>query len=867
MPKHVNDITLEQIKRASKLTGSLWVAVVHKGLENWEISLVHKLNKKKRTFLDDYLKLKAVETMLEGVKEAGQSKSKKTGKKAEELGVERVYVFGTTSGSVLLVGCDEMDKLGKGLFQNIGLSIQNLQRYSLLNELSSDSLKGLSTIELINRVKVLVGRTFTADLVTLYELSKHEGTLNELGDGKATSLSKLLLDSTLEGTVIRIGQPIRIDNIAKQSKYSSIHSDVQSKLVVPMRFWGELVGVISLESYHSQTFLEKDEELMVVVASHMGGILENSRLGKQAELRASSLRQINEISQKVIGLNQSKQVAETAAKVIAEQFGHELVMVMLLDHKMDEFVAEGLGGVGAQSFPKGLRYGSHLGIPGEVMRTGSSVILQDVEQSENYIKILDWEPGSQICVPLKEGEEIIGLISVEYQVKNTVTENDLELLEALAAVLSSVMLYALKYEVLQKNVDQLEVVRQIALDISSDLDLNVMLKRVVNRVRGLLNARGAELGLVNESQNEVQIIVSENPWKDYSGYKFPLMSGVAGRIAAVGKPLVVPDFTTWGEQKSEDHRSAFTTVAGVPLKLSGEVIGTLVVQDDRPERSFTQEDMKVLELLSPQLTIFIRNARLYQELEERIEAQHLAESRLVQTAKLAAVGEMAAGVAHELNNPLTTVTGFAELILETMPKDSTEYEDMALILKEAHRARSVVRQLLDFSRQSDILRLSLDINEVLSAVLGLIHHQALTGKVEIRIEFWDGLPLVRVDRNQMQQVFLNLIHNAIQAMADGGELVVQSLVDQRDGEDWILVKIRDNGDGIDEAVLDQIFEPFFTTKESGQGTGLGLSVSYGIVSDHGGYIEVENNSGEGATFIVWLPVEIPIKIEGEQLNV
>jgi signal transduction histidine kinase len=323
----------------------------------------------------------------------------------------------------------------------------------------------------------------------------------------------------------------------------------------------------------------------------------------------------------------------------------------------------------------------------------------------------------------------------------------------------------------------------------------------------------------------------------------------------LGEPIAVADFNSWSGKSTETDEAPFTTVAGVPLSVSGEVIGTLAVQDDRPSREFTQEDILTLELLAPQLAIFIRNARLYQELEERMESQRLTEERLVRSAKLAAVGEMAAAVAHELNNPLTTVTGFTELILETLEKDSPEYEDLSLVLKEAVRSRDVVRRLLDFSRQSEILQVETDINEIISMVLALVHHLMHTSGIEVRVELWDEIPMIRADPNQMQQVLLNIIHNAIHSMPKGGELVIQSMVEQREGEEWIGIKVKDTGIGISPENLDKIFEPFFTTKPSGEGTGLGLSVSYSIVSEHGGYIEVESDEGEGSVFTVWLPIQ------------
>ena len=242
----------------------------------------------------------------------------------------------------------------------------------------------------------------------------------------------------------------------------------------------------------------------------------------------------------------------------------------------------------------------------------------------------------------------IGVINVESKTTNAFTEAELQALEALAGILASVILYARRYHQLQVDVRQLQAVRDTALDISADLELEALLRRIVVRARALVDARGAELGLLDEAQQVVRVLVSVNPWQDYTGYTFPLMSGVAGRVAAIGEPIVVADYNSWSGKREEDYKAPFTTVAGVPLKISGEVIGALTLQDDRPERSFDAEDIQLLELLAPQVAIFIRNARLYQELEERIAAQRLAEERLIRSAKLAAVGEMAAGVAHEL---------------------------------------------------------------------------------------------------------------------------------------------------------------------------------------------------------------------------
>ena len=745
-----------------------------------------------------------------------------------------------------------------------GESAIYLQGFALINELTSTVSAARDAEEIKQRILHTLERAFRAEKASILMLDSDKGILREYkGSNEPKQIQHLPIDSSLEGSVVKIERPILIGSIAKQSKYTSQDQYVESKVVVPFRYQGEVKGVLSLESKEIDAFSEEDVKLLVLVADQIAGILERVRLNEEALLHDRNFSLINQIVQRLLGLNEISEIADISARMMADHFGYEMVLVMLLDEELEELVAEGVAGSNVEDVPKGFRYAKHLGVPGEVLEFSKSILIENAAEAPNYVPIPGWNPGSEMCVPLREGEDVFGVINVESQTPGIVNESDLLVLELVAGVLSSVLVYARRYEHLQTNIRQLEAVRETSLDIGKDLDLEVLMKRVVNRVLNLIDARGAELGLVEDKEKIIRVIVSENPWQDYTGYTFPFMSGVAGRIAALGEPLAVADFNVWRGRKDSTHKAPFTTVAGVPLKLSGEVIGTLTVQDDRPSRAFGPEDIKTLELLAPQISIFIRNARLYQELEEGIEAQRLAEERLIRSARLAAIGEMAAAIAHELNNPLTTVTGFTELILESMSEDSPEFEDLTLVLKEAQRSRSVVRRLLDFSRQGEIMQVESDVNEVISMALALIHHIAQTSGIEIRVEMWDDLPLISIDRNQIQQVFLNLIHNAIQAMPDGGELLLQTLLEKQEDVDWVAVIVKDTGVGISKKDLDKVFEPFFTTKPSGEGTGLGLSVSYSIVSGHGGHIDVESKKGKGSTFTVWLPVKVPAPQKSE----
>jgi two-component system cell cycle sensor histidine kinase/response regulator CckA len=241
-------------------------------------------------------------------------------------------------------------------------------------------------------------------------------------------------------------------------------------------------------------------------------------------------------------------------------------------------------------------------------------------------------------------------------------------------------------------------------------------------------------------------------------------------------------------------------------------------------------------------------------LRQSMEQLKATQAQVIQAAKLAAVGELAAGVAHEINNPLTSILGFAELLLGGLPADVPFRPDLETIARQAMRARDIVRNLLDFARQGQLERQPSDVNQVVQQTLDLIREHMEKSGVAIEEQYAPHLGSLSLNIGQMKQVFLNLINNAAQAMPHGGKLRVATA----QVGDEVVVTVSDTGTGIPPEILDRIFDPFFTTKPTGQGTGLGLSVSLGIVQEHGGRITVENrpasDSGtSGSTFSVWLP--------------
>lgn len=228
--------------------------------------------------------------------------------------------------------------------------------------------------------------------------------------------------------------------------------------------------------------------------------------------------------------------------------------------------------------------------------------------------------------------------------------------------------------------------------------------------------------------------------------------------------------------------------------------------------------------------------------------------RVAQSERLASLGMLAAGVAHEVNNPLGGILALTALTLEDLPPDHPHRRNLEVVVRQTERCRDIVKGLLDFSRQSDTTMEVVDVNEVIEQTLNLVGQQAAFLNVELVREFAADLPRVNADRQQLQQVLLNLLVNAAQAMDERGRVTVGT----RAAPDAVEIRVTDTGRGIPGDVIDRIFDPFFTSKPGAQGTGLGLAIAYGIVTRHRGSITVSSTVGEGATFTIRLPGGAPV---------
>ena len=240
------------------------------------------------------------------------------------------------------------------------------------------------------------------------------------------------------------------------------------------------------------------------------------------------------------------------------------------------------------------------------------------------------------------------------------------------------------------------------------------------------------------------------------------------------------------------------------------------------------------------------------ELKNREHALIEANEKLVQSEKLSAFGQLSAGIAHEVKNPLTGILGYAQLSLRKLDKDTPLHKNISVIEKEAKRCKAIIENLMRFARQEQVEFQATDLIDVAGDALAIVDHQLSINRIKVIKQFDPELPLISGNANQIQQVLINLMINAQQAMEGSPGTIALRIRNCNDK--WVEVWLKDNGPGIDKSIQDKLFEPFFTTKKSGKGTGLGLSVSYGIIKEHNGKILIHSTPGKGTTFVIVLPI-------------
>jgi signal transduction histidine kinase len=391
--------------------------------------------------------------------------------------------------------------------------------------------------------------------------------------------------------------------------------------------------------------------------------------------------------------------------------------------------------------------------------------------------------------------------------------------------------------------ERFEALFSISAEIFSTLQLEEVLRRVVAHACRLMEARVASILLIDKEAETLRPAATYGASVDYLALPDrEVAASLTGEVIKTGMPLYIPDVREETQYRVAElaRREGLCTLLAVPLRTKTDVIGVLNVYTGEP-RDFAASDMRLLTLLATQSAIAIENATLHQnEMEAR--------ERLRQSEKLAALGKLSAGLAHELRNPLNTISMLIYAMAQELPVDGPFGADLQVVQGELRRMSLLIDQFLEFARPRPPHFQRERLEEIMEETLLLLGPEARNRGIMIYREWDKNLPRVWVDGAQIKQVFLNLLLNALQAMPNGGKLTVRLHVSGGS----LLTAITDEGVGICPEVRANLFQPFFTTKQ--RGTGLGLSISQRIVEGHNGRLRLFSQPGVGTTVIVRLPL-------------
>ena len=425
--------------------------------------------------------------------------------------------------------------------------------------------------------------------------------------------------------------------------------------------------------------------------------------------------------------------------------------------------------------------------------------------------------------------------------------------QELLARIDAVMRIRRSEQALRRRNQELSALIEINRMVTSSLELDEVLEATMQGIREILRVEAGSLVLVDDEIGGVVFRKTFSPEQGWiTGRTIQPEEGIVGYVVQSGETKLVNNVERDPHFSVEvDEEMGFTSrsILCVPLKIRGQVIGAVEVINQL-DGAFTQQDLELLQAMAASVAVAVDNANLYSELADFAKELERSQAQLIQAEKMAAIGRLAASIAHEINNPLQAVHNSLHLGLHKGLADNKRWQYLTMAQAEVQRLIEIVQRMLDFYRPSRGGVEPADVNGIVENVLALAHKRLQHGGITIQANLSPDLPLIPVVADQITQVFLNIVINAVEAMPSGGDLRLQTTLSE-DGE-WVVARFQDAGQGMSPEQMAHLFEPFYTTKPDG--TGLGLAISYGIVERHGGTIEVSSLPDQGVNFTVRLPV-------------
>ena len=390
------------------------------------------------------------------------------------------------------------------------------------------------------------------------------------------------------------------------------------------------------------------------------------------------------------------------------------------------------------------------------------------------------------------------------------------------------------------------VFRDVSTVVHSSTDVDEVLELVVWKSSEMLDAKGAILRILNLETHQLELGAAYGLGERYISKGVVSTEKIITDLCKKNKVIIIEDILNDPrvQYPKEAWEEGIRMILDLPLTLKADVVGIIRMYFSE-KRTFSDEELDFVIAITEQCACAIDKARLIETQQARY--NHLA----FQTEKLSALGRMAAGIAHEINNPLGGILLYSSNLVKKVPEEGPLKEGLEIIINETMRCKTIIQDLLEFSREKEPEKTSANINQIINKTLSMLENEFRLRHIHVNRDLSGGIPDVLVDVNQMHQVFVNLLLNAAEASQENGVINIRSWMVPALGR--IRVEIADNGCGIAPEHLTKVFEPFFTTKP--KGTGLGMAVTYRIIRNHQGEIQVSSQPGEGTR----LTIEIPLR--------
>jgi len=607
----------------------------------------------------------------------------------------------------------------------------------------------------------------------------------------------------------------------------------------------------------------EEQEALSLLAAQAGVAIRNARLYQAERVQAERVRALAMVNQRISSALELDALLRIISESAAQLTGVRFVSFWLADEptRTLTFMGGSVPEIAADFPQRTVTYDDGGGI-GWVARNRRRLVVDAVGDDPRVINLEWWRRWGLhgfVAYPVVAGDQLLAVLSLSHTEALRFIDETSEVVQMFVAQASVAIQNARLYREAQRRRDVAEVLARLGRELTGTLETARIGALVTRGIVDLLGVRASAVFRFEPEDSTLHEVASHGASAfKLRGVVMRAGEGIVGRAVADRKIVVTPEVLREPrvhyrpEQRAALAEHGIGAMIGIPLFSHERVIGALGV-GDVVGREFSAEELQALQAFADQTALALENARLYATARDSLTRLRETQAQLVQAAKMSALGQLVSGVAHELNNPLSVIIGYGQLLLSREVPDNMR-RPVELMVAQGDRMAKIVRNLLFFARQRPPERAPVSLQAVVEQTLALRVNQLTLSGITVETAFAAELPEITGDAQQLEQVFLNLLLNAEQAILEArpqGRIIVRTRVSE--AGDWVYADVVDDGPGISSDALPRVFEPFFTTKMVGSGTGLGLSVSYGILEEHGGRLTVQSRRGE-TIFTVELPV-------------